>query len=64
MCVFCGQPGQLQITIPAADMSGKWKYDLFSLVISILIKLCGHGDWSQLTTSKSAVSAVLVMPDN
>jgi len=44
MCVFCGQPGQLQITIPAADMSGKWKYDLFSLVISILIKLCGHGD--------------------
>jgi hypothetical protein len=37
-CIFCGQPGQLQITMPAADVSGEWKYYLFSLVISILIK--------------------------
>jgi hypothetical protein len=42
-CVFGGQPGQLEITMPAADMSGEWRYKLFSLVISILIKRCERG---------------------
>jgi hypothetical protein len=38
MCVFGGQPGQLEITMLAADMGGEWRYTLFSLIISLLIK--------------------------
>lgn len=44
MYVFCGQPGQLKITVPAADMSGEYRSYLFSLVISILVKSCGPGN--------------------
>jgi hypothetical protein len=29
LCVLCGQPGQLKITMPAADMSGEWNDTCF-----------------------------------